>query len=228
MSVNDARIARTSVKSSSSPFYGEEFHFDELAECERDIRIEVHNTGRRKATGLGFVDIKLSQFEDAQVPNHIHKKFEAWLPLVPFVPHDETAEQTAEREGNPAVRVAAILTQENILPLYEYPSLVNTLFEDDFCVLKTLSRSAEKCTSFARDDFAKALVNTLVATDSDISAIRALLSVDIEGTEDPNIIFRGNSMATKVIDQYMKFLGGEYLKDVLSAPIKLVFEKSSR
>ncbi|KAI3638309.1 hypothetical protein MIR68_003920 [Amoeboaphelidium protococcarum] len=228
VSVNEARIAKTAVKSGTNPFFGEEFYFDELADCESEIQIEVHSSGRRKnlSLQLGSLSVKLSSFTDEQnSQNHVHKKYEAWLPI-----QTATVDEfdQPERDGNPAVRIAAIVSNENILPLYEYPSFVNTLFGEDYRVLKTLARSAEKCVSFARDDFARSLVNVLIATDSDIVAFRALLSVDVEGTEDPNIIFRGNSMATKVIDQYMKIVCGEFLMNTLSAPIKLVYEKSSR
>lgn len=72
-------------------------------------------------------------------------------------------------------------------------------------MLKSISRTADKCVSFARDDFSKSLVQVLVATETDIGAFSALLKVEVDSIEDPNTIFRGNTMATKTIDQVTNF-----------------------
>lgn len=231
--VNDVKIGKTTTKNSNSPFWGEEFYFNELAECETEFRIAVNTHLKRRDIELGHIDIKLSQFKDMVSENHVHKKFEAWIPLQDFilkdVPSDDEDFSNRSSTGpSPALRVQAILTEESILPLYEYPVFANCLFAEDYRVLRTIAGSAEKCTSFARDEFARSLISILCATETDITGFRALLSVDVEGTDDPNIIFRGNTLATKAIDQYMKFIGSEYLKNTLSGVIKLVFEKAGR
>lgn len=47
-----------------------------------------------------------------------------------------------------------------------------------------------------------------------------VLGVCVRGWEvDANILFRGNTLATKSIDHYMKFVGAEYLRRVLAAPV---------
>ena len=229
VSVNSVRLAKTTLKSSSNPFWSEEFLFDELTECETEFKVIVHTFSRRREVELGYATIPLVNFRDSIIEssNHVHKKYEQWIPLrhLNLRPSVMGADQI---EGNPAVRVAAVMTEETIMPLYEYPSFLNTLFGDNFKVLRALARTASRCLSFARDDFAKSLIAILVATKMDIHAFRALLEVDVRETEDPHVLFRGNSLSTKAIDHYMKYIGGEFLKDVLSAPIKSVYERAAR
>lgn len=39
---------------------------------------------------------------------------------------------------------------------------------------------------------------------------------------DPNILFRGNSMATKAIDAYMKLVGWQYLDDTIGGALRYI------
>ena len=40
---------------------------------------------------------------------------------------------------------------------------------------------------------------------------RALGEDEISNTQDPMVLFRGNTVATKCIDEFMKIAGGHYL-----------------
>jgi hypothetical protein len=237
LGLNGIKVARTTTKTSLNPFWGEDFYFDDISACDKSINLVIQLAGRRRDTSIGWAELNLAQLPQGESRttttvghNVIYKRYEAWLPLSKFGTEEEHHQDTslATNAGYPAVRVSAVLTEELILPLYEYPSWVNCLFYEDFRVLKMLSKAAERCTTFARDDFARSLVSVLIATDSDVVAFRALLSMEVESTEDPNILFRGSSMATKVIDQYMKHVGIEYLKNTLSGPIRLIYEKASK
>ena len=42
-------------------------------------------------------------------------------------------------------------------------------------------------------------------------SIRALGEDEISNTQDPTVLFRGNTVATKCIDEFMKIAGGHYL-----------------
>jgi hypothetical protein len=225
ISFKESRIAKTSVKSSVSPFWGEEFYFDDLPNCIDEIRIGVYYLVKKRETELGYVEIQLSTILDSEVQgrNHFHKKSDFWLTLKPANNFNSNIE-----EGSAAIRVCAMLSDETVMPLNEYPLFLNSMFSEDFRVLKTLASTTERGTSFARDDFAKSLVSVLTATETDITGLRALLSVEVDATEDPNIIFRGNSLATKAVDQYMKLVGSEFLKNTLSQVIKQVFERASK
>ena len=46
-----------------------------------------------------------------------------------------------------------------------------------------------------------------------------LINEEVEATTDPNTIFRGNSVASKVIDEFMKVVGSTYLQRTLQTCI---------
>ena len=49
----------------------------------------------------------------------------------------------------------------------------------------------------------------------------------IQFSEDPSLLFRGNSIATKSVDIYMKLIGSKYLKATLGMFIKDIYENAS-
>jgi len=46
-----------------------------------------------------------------------------------------------------------------------------------------------------------------------------LIEHEVSTTSDPNTIFRGNSLASKVIDEFMKLVGQSYLQKTLGCCI---------
>lgn len=100
-----------------------------------------------------------------------------------------------------------------------------------------------------REEFAKTVLNILVAFDRDVAGVQVLTRTEIQNTsacvlfmsercfprfmqltiscssviDDANIMFRGNSIATKILDQYMKMVGGAYLHGTLQSLIRGVY-----
>ena len=51
----------------------------------------------------------------------------------------------------------------------------------------------------------------------------SMVESEILAADNPKILFRGNSIATKALDQYMKRIGSDYLKRTLKAVIEHIF-----
>ncbi|XP_019863532.1 PREDICTED: ras GTPase-activating protein 3-like [Amphimedon queenslandica] len=51
-----------------------------------------------------------------------------------------------------------------------------------------------------------------------------LITAEVTSTSDPNTLFRGNSVASKVIDEFMKVVGQTYLHRTLQPCIDEIFE----
>lgn len=49
--------------------------------------------------------------------------------------------------------------------------------------------------------------------------VERLIHEEVDSTSDPNTIFRGNSVASKVIDEFMKVVGSVYLHHTLQTCI---------
>ena len=51
-----------------------------------------------------------------------------------------------------------------------------------------------------------------------------LIRDEVLSTDDPHILFRGNSLTTKIVDQYMRLVGQDYLYITVSPLIKAVLQ----
>jgi len=77
-----------------------------------------------------------------------------------------------------------------------------------------------------KEDFAKSILRFSVTQDRQlvVDVLRNLTCQEIYATEDPNIIFRGYSMATKALDYYMKLVGLDYLQTTLKTLVRSVYK----
>jgi len=79
-----------------------------------------------------------------------------------------------------------------------------------------------------REAVAMVLIKVFHGYDKLMFFLQSLVSEEIDSTSNPDIIFRGNSLATKSLDVYMKFIGMPCLKVTLQTLIKkMYFSKKS-
>ncbi|KAJ3078698.1 Ras GTPase-activating protein nGAP, partial [Quaeritorhiza haematococci] len=123
------------------------------------------------------------------------KKVDEWVTINPF-----STEQSLPAE-----------VQEEFLEILLEPSLT--------CFIQMGDILGQQ-----REEFAKRVINILIAKNRDVDGIKTLVTHEVLSTDDPNIIFRGNSVATKAMDQYMKLVGMDYLHGTLSNLIRNLYE----
>ncbi|EDV25301.1 uncharacterized protein TRIADDRAFT_63821 [Trichoplax adhaerens] len=68
-------------------------------------------------------------------------------------------------------------------------------------------------------DAAKSLVKIFLHYDKVVDFLRCVAENEIRHTSDPNTLFRGNSLASKAIDEFMKIYGQHYLHYTLNGII---------
>lgn len=73
------------------------------------------------------------------------------------------------------------------------------------------------------NDFAGALVRLFLGAGKCGEFLRMLTRYEINSTTNADLIFRGNTMATKAVDWYMKIRCSEYLHDTLEGVAKEIF-----
>jgi len=74
------------------------------------------------------------------------------------------------------------------------------------------------------EEIAGTLVNIYAMENRVIEFIHKLTMQEIQNTDSVSIIFRANSLTTKVIDLYMKVVGMEYLHSVLTDLLVEVYD----
>lgn len=121
------------------------------------------------------------------------------------------------------LRVKIKYTEEVVLTLEQYQDFLSIMQEPNMVVVQTLGAVAVQNT---REAIAYNLVRVFEKTGKGAYFLNHLSNTEIDSTPNPDIIFRGNSLATKSIDQYMKLVGTPYLNHVLRALIKKLYASS--
>ncbi|KAJ3217956.1 Ras GTPase-activating protein 1 [Dinochytrium kinnereticum] len=157
---------------------------------------------------IGYVSINLNSLKTG-------KRHEDWYPIKPFGKH-------SNEEGASAgsIRISYILLACQTLPMTAYQTFLETITEPTLLCARTIA----PLLTHERDELCKTFLNIFMALSIEVNALKSLTAAEIASTDDPNIIFRGNSIATKMLDQYMKIIGMGYLHSTIGALVKGVYD----
>ena len=201
---DDIVQAKTSKQVGTSPFWGEEFNFEHVLPCLNNIHIIICQQHRvSNDSEIGHIIIPINKL-------HSSKKVEEWIPIMPLNSNNENF--------NASIRVSVTLTDEHILPLKDYNEFLDYVFQPSLEPVIRLGNVVQQ-----REEFAKTLLYILMDRQTEVEGIKTLVSLEVKNTDDPNIIFRGNSLTTKIIDQYMKLIGSRYLNNTLRRQVQNVY-----
>ncbi|KAI8855111.1 hypothetical protein BC829DRAFT_485678 [Chytridium lagenaria] len=203
---DDVKQAKTSIKSGESPFWGESFTFDDIRPHHNHVRVFVfyHNRIQRDVD-IGYLTINLDQVKSP-------KRVEEWCSIRP------TMKSLEEMGSIGSLRIAFTFREEHLLPTSQYDAFLSMVTEPKFTALLQLG----KLVVTDREALGKTVVRVLIGLGREVEGLQVLLESDIQATEDPNIIFRGNSLATKAFDQYMKQIGMPYLHATIGHHLRTI------
>jgi len=223
VSVDHQRVRTRTIFQRFNPFWCEEFTLDVESFPTSVVKIYVWDSDKYEGDeAIGKLCIPISSLKDQQ-------EHEQWFPLFPAkskavlneaqvnggVKFMQT-EKTYRNEGLGTIRLKIKYTEEVILSLEEYRKLIELLCEDEkFTIIKLLGKITSE-----RETVASILVKIFQARGQVISFLREMTAYEIQSTSNPDIIFRGNSLVTKALDVYMKFVGMPYLHTTLKHIIK--------
>ncbi|KAL5108041.1 Ras GTPase-activating protein gap-2 [Taenia crassiceps] len=115
----------------------------------------------------------------------------------------------------PRLRLTARLDKLTVLPVCGYASLLRALSSPTACTL--LLRRLEPWLSVkSKAALAKSLLTMLQLRGEVPAFLAALVLSEVQEQDNPNMVLRSNSLATKAIELYLKQVGGAYLKAALS------------
>ena len=75
-----------------------------------------------------------------------------------------------------------------------------------------------------KDDLANSLVRVAHKLQISTRFLTDLITAEVMELEDVSLTFRGNSLATKAIESYMKLVGETYLKNTLSDCVRYIID----
>jgi len=120
-----------------------------------------------------------------------------------------------------SLRLKLRYMEQTVLPLEYYADFVKLLSsstDEDFFFSGLLGRSCSASEEVIHDLVAFYYLNGEI-----LIFLKKLLSKEIADTENVNILFRENSVATKATDVFMRMIGLSFLKDTIGQHVKSVY-----
>ncbi|XP_044729719.1 ras GTPase-activating protein raskol [Chrysoperla carnea] len=218
--LDDTLYARTSIKYKNDLcFWGEQFDFYTLPLLS-NIYIKIYRTSDDK--------VNKKHFKKYNNNNYIHKQIligtvnigikdvasrypiERWYPIVTTSNASNSSSNTKETTS---LRVKCRFQSIDILPVKIYSEFLEYLKID----YKKVCEILEPVIGVkAKEDIATSLVLTMQSENMAHQFLADIVMMDILRVDDQRLTFRGNSLATKAMEAYLKLTGDRYLKETLS------------
>ncbi|XP_064554963.1 ras GTPase-activating protein raskol isoform X5 [Drosophila montana] len=209
---------RTSVKLQTDLlFWGEYFDFPDIPEINVitvNVFREVDKKKKRdKYQFVGSVKIPVHEVTSRLI-------CEDWYPILSDKAGDSLGRtglgKDKERELLPTLRIKCRFQSTDILPINIYGNFLAYLKENYKRVCETLEPVIGVK---AKEDIGQALVLLMHAQGLAGAFLTDVVALDLLRVGDQRLTFRGNSLATKSMEAFLKLTGEQYLQDTLSAPI---------
>ncbi|KAJ8783237.1 hypothetical protein J1605_009320 [Eschrichtius robustus] len=194
--------------------YNRKSHFDfEDEDVDKlEIRVDLWN-----ASNLKFGDEFLGEL---RVPLKVLRQsspHEAWYFLQPR----DNGSKSLKPEDLGSLRLNVVYTEDHVFSSDYYSPLRDLLLRS--ADVEPVSASAahilgEVCRE--KQEAAVPLVRLFLHYGRVVPFISAIASAEVRRTQDPNTIFRGNSLTSKCIDETMKLAGMHYLHVTLKPTIE--------
>eukprot|EP01147_Barroeca_monosierra_P005601 gene5601-181_t len=218
--LNEVKQARTFLRpvKDRSCYFGDDFSFLNLSDIVTSLTVEVYGRKKTKSPLFG-----------AEV-------------IINDLPKNSKHEQKLDLGGGHSLRLELKLEDEIQLPAAEYTPLKNFFIIQATDALPFVSHIfksfSESFTAvFASiditqhrlqyKDMAKHLVRLWEQSDLAVKHLSQLTNLAIQKEDSVGTLFRGNSLASKCMDQYMKLIGMPFLQACIEEPIKELFESKA-
>ncbi|XP_076755689.1 ras GTPase-activating protein raskol isoform X2 [Xylocopa sonorina] len=197
--------ARTTAKLKADLcFWGEHFDFHHLPSVNT-IQVNLYREADRKKKRdknvlIGSVSIPVHNVTSRYLT-------EKWYPVL----GDKGLKEP------PTLRVKCRFQSVDILPVQVYQEFLEYLKTD----YASLCEKLEPVIGVkAKEDIATALVAVMQREKKAPQFLADLVMMDIHRIDDERLTFRGNSLATKAMEAYLKLTGDRYLQETLGAVVR--------
>jgi Ras GTPase-activating protein 1 len=184
--------------------FDESYRFEDLQPYSDVVSIEV--TALKKGTfwpakdaNIGSVEFNLSKLPNGQDLDQWHT-----FPNV--------------RASKGSLRLIATFKHEVILPSEEYRGLSETILSDDLVIIETLSKVCNEHHS----ELAGILIELFCHHQKVLPLLSKCLARAIDREDNVSTLFRASTVATMLMDQFMKLLAMDYLLSILRQPIQFI------
>uniref|UniRef100_A0A2C9K6R3 Ras GTPase-activating protein n=1 Tax=Biomphalaria glabrata TaxID=6526 RepID=A0A2C9K6R3_BIOGL len=173
----------------------------------------------REMLGHMFKGCFLGEVKIPIVFNDLNRPHKAWYCL-------QAKEHSRSNELSlGSIRLRISYSEDYVFPSKYYDGLRNLILQSANTKPITSSAAFILGEIVNRESAAQPLVRLFLNHGKLIPLVHALANWEMSTTIDPNTLFRGNSLLTKMVDELMKILGLPYLHDTLKSFIeRVIFE----
>lgn len=139
---------------------------------------------------------------------------EDWYPIISDK-HDSLSKGSS-KEPIPTLRIKCRFQSTDVLPIEVYAPFQAYLKEN----YKRICENLEPVIGVkAKEDIGQAMVLFMHHQGMAAEFLTEIITLDLLRVGDQRLTFRGNSLATKSMEAFLKLTGEQYLQDTLSVPI---------
>ncbi|KPP73901.1 ras GTPase-activating protein 1-like, partial [Scleropages formosus] len=200
--LNSVQVAKTHPREGQNPVFTEEFIFDDLSSEINRFEISLSNkTKKSKEIDILFMRCQLSRLQKGQM-------IDEWFPLSSHIP------LKGIEPGS--LRVKARYSMEKIMPEEEYSEFK----EKDFHVIYALAHVCGQDRSL----LASILLRIFRHEKAEASLLRTLNDREISMEDEATTLFRATTLASTLMEQYMKATAIPFVHHALKETILKIME----
>ncbi|KAI9469011.1 MAG: hypothetical protein EXX96DRAFT_612687 [Benjaminiella poitrasii] len=210
-----------SLKKTSTMFWREDFLFSDIAKIRHGITINVYSKNNKndRETIYGSLFLPARQIHSGNMIQ------EDWYEVRKETSNRNRAfvSLTSLGSSNPGtvgqLRIGTLLEKHHVFSLEVYQPLMDVLTEFRHDVIYDMARKTTDLQGLSRN-----LLRIYEGMGLSFAWIKSLIDYEVTSlsSDDVNILFRGNSFFTKVIENYMKMSGREFLEEALQFTIQKI------
>uniref|UniRef100_A0A672T565 RAS p21 protein activator 1 n=1 Tax=Sinocyclocheilus grahami TaxID=75366 RepID=A0A672T565_SINGR len=206
ISLNSVQVAKTHPREGQNPVFTEEFIFDDLSSDINRFEISLSNkTKKSKESDILFMRCQLSKLQRGQM-------IDEWFPLSSYVP------LKGIEPGSLRVRVR--YSMEKIMPEEEYSEFKELILQRDYHVIYALAHVCGQ----DRTLLASILLRILRHERAEAPLLRTLNDREINMEDEATTLFRATTLASTLMEQYMKATATPFVHHALKDTILKVME----
>uniref|UniRef100_A0A9J7XBC9 Ras GTPase-activating protein 1 n=1 Tax=Cyprinus carpio carpio TaxID=630221 RepID=A0A9J7XBC9_CYPCA len=206
ISLNSVQVAKTHPREGQNPVFTEEFIFDDLSSEINRFEISLSNKSKKsKESDILFMRCQLSKLQRGQM-------IDEWFPLSSYVP------LKGIEPGSLRVRVR--YSMEKIMPEEEYSEFKELILQRDYHVIYALAHVCGQ----DRTLLASILLRILRHERAEAPLLRTLNDKEINMEDEATTLFRATTLASTLMEQYMKATATPFVHHALKDTILKIME----
>ncbi|XP_036385298.1 ras GTPase-activating protein 1 [Megalops cyprinoides] len=204
--LNSVQVAKTHPREGQNPVWTEEFIFDDLSSEINRFEISLSNkTKKSKESDILFMRCQLNRLQKGQM-------IDEWFPLSSYIP------LKGIEPGS--LRVRARYSMEKIMPEEEYSEFKELVLLREFHVIYALAHVCGQ----DRTLLASILLRIFRHEKMEAPLLRTLNDREISMEDEATTLFRATTLASTLMEQYMKATATPFVHHALKDTILKIME----